>query len=168
MAEAKLEAPPIRRVVTGHDRAGKAKVLIDAPAKNVKRAPGSPNRSILMWVTDEMPCAMPLGEKIVDEGDRILGTPPPENGTRFCVIEFGPHTVGQMHRTETVDYVVVVSGKIDMKMDGDENVTLNAGDILIQRGTNHQWNNPYDEPSRVAFVLIDAKPLGIGHPRPRE
>jgi quercetin dioxygenase-like cupin family protein len=168
VTEAKIAAPPIRRVVTGHDRAGKAKVLIDAPAKNVKMAPGSPNRSVLMWVTDEMPCAMPLGEDIVDEGDRILGTPPPENGTRFCVIEFGPHTTGQMHRTETVDYVIAISGKIDMTMDGEEKVTLNPGDILIQRGTNHQWNNPYDEPSRVAFVLIDAKPLGIGHPRPRE
>jgi quercetin dioxygenase-like cupin family protein len=168
MAEASTTAPAIRRVVTGHDRAGKAKVLIDAPATNVKLAPGSPNKSVLMWVTDEMPCAMPIGEQIADEGDRILGTPPPENGTRFCVIEFGPHQNGQMHRTETVDYVIVISGRIDMKMDGDEMVTLKAGDILVQRGTNHQWDNPYDEPSRVAFVLIDAKPLGIGHPRPRE
>jgi mannose-6-phosphate isomerase-like protein (cupin superfamily) len=168
MAEAKLAAPPIRRVVTGHDRAGKAKVLIDGPAKNVKMAPGSPNRSVLMWVTDQMPCAMPLGEDVSDEGERILGTPPPENGTRFCVIEFGPHTTGQMHRTETVDYVIVISGRIDMKMDGEALVKLNPGDILIQRGTHHQWINPYDEPSRVAFVLIDAKPLGIGHPRPRE
>jgi quercetin dioxygenase-like cupin family protein len=163
-----IDAPAIRRVVTGHDRTGKAKVLIDAPATNVKLAPGSPNRSVLMWVTDEMPCAMPMGENIADEGERILGTPPPENGTRFCVIEFGPRQQGQMHRTETVDYVVVISGRIDMRMDGEEKVTLNAGDVLVQRGTHHQWDNPYDEPSRVAFVLIDAKPLGIGHPRPRQ
>jgi quercetin dioxygenase-like cupin family protein len=163
-----IDAPAIRRVVTGHDGTGKAKVLIDAPATNVKLAPGSPNRSVLMWVTDEMPCAMPVGEHVADEGERILGTPPPENGTRFCVIEFRPRQKGQMHRTETVDYVVVISGRIDMRMDDEEKVTLNAGDILVQRGTNHQWDNPYDEPSRVAFVLIDAKPLGIGHPRPRQ
>jgi len=167
MAEAKPAAPHFRRVVTGHDRAGKAKVLIDAPATNVKLAPGSTNRSVLMWVTDETPADIRIGEDIADEGARILGTPPPENGTRFAVIEFGPRQGGEMHRTETLDYVIVISGCIDMKMDGDELVKLGPGDILVQRGTHHQWINPYDEPARVAFVLVDAKPLGIGHPRPR-
>ena len=68
-----------------------------------------------------------------------------------------------MHRTETVDYVLVLSGEIDMETD-DSTISLKAGDILVQRGTNHAWVNRGTEPARVAFVLIDAKPLGIGHP----
>jgi len=168
MAEAQPSAAPrIRRVVTGHDHNNVAKVLIDGPAGNAKFAPGTENVSVLMWVTDEMPADIAVGSDIADAGLRILGTPPPENGTRFAVIEFGPGSTGQMHRTETVDYVIVVSGRIDMKMDA-ETVKLDAGDILIQRGTHHQWINPYDAPARVVFVLVDAKPLGIGHPRLRQ
>jgi uncharacterized cupin superfamily protein len=69
-----------------------------------------------------------------------------------------------MHRTETLDYVLVMSGEIEMVMD-DSTVTLKAGDVMIQRGTNHGWFNRGTETARIAFVLVDAQPLGIGHPR---
>ena len=168
MAEEDLpEAPYIRRVVTGHDGAGKAKVLIDGPATNARHPPGSRGVSTLMWVTDEMPADIAVGDDVEDMGERILGTPPPVNGTRFNVIEMGPHSSGEMHRTETLDYAIVITGRVDMKLD-EETVHLNAGDIVIQRGTYHQWINPGDEPARIAFVLVDAKPLGIGTPRPRQ
>ena len=68
-----------------------------------------------------------------------------------------------MHRTETIDYVIVLAGELEMRMD-DSTVKLKAGDVLVQRGTNHAWINRGTEPARVAFILIDAKPLGIGHP----
>jgi quercetin dioxygenase-like cupin family protein len=68
-----------------------------------------------------------------------------------------------MHRTETIDYVIVLSGEIDMETD-DSTIKLKAGDVLVQRGTNHAWINHGTEPVRVAFILIDADPLGIGHP----
>ena len=68
-----------------------------------------------------------------------------------------------MHRTETIDYVIVLSGEIDMETD-NSTIKLKAGDVLVQRGTNHAWINRGTEPARVAFILIDAKPLGIGHP----
>jgi uncharacterized cupin superfamily protein len=68
-----------------------------------------------------------------------------------------------MHRTETVDYVIVIEGEIDMDMD-DSSVKLHQGDVMVQRGTNHAWVNRSDQKARVAFVLIDAEPLGIGHP----
>jgi len=68
-----------------------------------------------------------------------------------------------MHRTETIDYVIVLAGEIDMDMD-DSTVRLKAGDVMVQRGTNHAWVNRGTAAARVAFVLIDAKPLGIGHP----
>jgi len=160
-------APRNRRVVTGHDRNRVAKALIDAPAANAKYPSGEAIVSTLMWVTDATPCDISIGEGIRDEGDRILGTPPPANGTRFAILEIGPSPRGVMHRTETLDYVVILSGRIDMDMD-DSTVHLGPGDVVIQRGTNHAWVNRYDEPCRLAVVLVDAKPLGIGHPRPRE
>jgi uncharacterized cupin superfamily protein len=79
------------------------------------------------------------------------------------VIDFPPGNPGRMHRTETIDYVIVISGEIDMDMD-DSTVHLRAGDVMVQRGTNHAWVNRGTAPARVAFVLVDAKPLGIGHP----
>ena len=61
-----------------------------------------------------------------------------------------------MHRTDTLDYVLLLSGTVRMDMD-DSSVTLNAGDILIQQGTNHSWVNVGDDIARLAFVLIDSK-----------
>ena len=115
--------PPVRRVVTGHDANNVAKVLIDAPATNHKGAEG---RSTLMWITDQNPADIGVGEKIEDMGARIVGTPPPPNGTRFCVIDFPPGNHPHMHRTETVDYVIVIDGEIEMDMD-NSTVKLKAG-----------------------------------------
>ena len=154
--------PPIRRVVTGHDAGNIAKVLIDAPATNAKR-PQAGLVSTMMWCTDGVPAAVPVGEQIEDMGARILGTAPLAKGTRFAVIDFPPGNHPHIHRTETVDYVIVIEGEIEMDMN-QSTVKLKAGDILIQRGTNHAWANRSSKRARVAFVLIDAEPLGIGNP----
>jgi len=154
--------PPIRRVVTGHDSNKVAKVLIDAPATNSK-GPGTGLVSTLIWSTDRTPAQVPIGEEIEDMGERVLGSAPPPSGSRFTVIEFPPGVVSAMHRTETIDYVIVIEGEIDMDMD-DSTVKLRHGDVMVQRGTNHAWVNRSDKKARVAFVLIDAEPLGIGHP----
>jgi quercetin dioxygenase-like cupin family protein len=150
----------VRRVVTGHDRDGVAKVIIDGEAVNARRSAGG-HVSTLIWCTDETPADISIGEDIEDMGARALGTPPPENGTRFAVIDFPPGNTPAMHRTETIDFVIAVSGEIDMILD-DSTVTLRAGDVMVQRGTNHAWHNRGSEPARVAFVLVDARPLGIG------
>ena len=156
--------PPVRRVVTGHDTNNVTKVLIDGPATNHKGAEG---RSTLMWITDKNPADIAVGESIEDMGAKIVGTAPPANGTRFCVIDFPPGNHPHMHRTETIDYVIVIDGEIEMDMDAST-VKLKAGDIMVQRGTNHAWVNRGKEVARAAFVLLDAKPLGIGHPIVRE
>jgi quercetin dioxygenase-like cupin family protein len=156
--------PPVRRIVTGHDSANVAKVLIDGPAGN-SRIPMPGLTTTLMWCSYETPAAMPVGEAIEDMGERKLGPQPPPNGSRFAVIDFEPGNKVVMHRTESIDYVIVLSGTIEMDMD-DSSVTLNAGDVLVQRGTNHAWANRGSEVARVAFVLIDGKPLGIGHAVP--
>ena len=154
--------PPIRRFVTGHDADNVAKVIMEGPATNVKR-PSAAAVSTLIWSTDRTPADISIGEDVEDLGARIIGTAPPANGTRFAVIDFPPDNEPRMHRTETVDYVIVLEGEIEMDMD-DSTVKLKAGDVMVQRGTNHAWANRSAKRARVAFVLIDAMPLGIGHP----
>ena len=154
--------PPIRRVVTGHDANGTAKILIDGPATN-RRTSKSGGVSTLIWCSDRTPADISAGENAEDMGARTLGTSPPPNGTRFTVNDIPPGRIGPMHRTETIDYVIVLAGELEMQMD-DSTVKLKAGDVLVQRGTNHAWINRGTGPARVAFILIDAKPLGIGHP----
>ena len=157
---------PIRRVITGHDGNNVAKVIREGTAMNTK-LPREGVASTLMWCSDAMPADISIGEDVKDMGARILGTAPPENGSRFIVMEFAPGVVSEMHRTETIDYIVMLEGEIDMDMD-DSTVKLRAGDIMVQRGTNHAWVNRSKAPVRMAIVLLDAKPLRIGHPRLRE
>jgi quercetin dioxygenase-like cupin family protein len=162
MPEPGQSAPVIRRLVTGHDNGGVAKVLQDGPASNVK-FPSAGVVTTLIWCSDKTPADIAVGEQVEDMGARNLGSPPPENGSRFVVIEFSPGSPAVMHRTETLDYVIVLSGEIDMDTDAGS-VKMKAGDVMVQRGTNHAWANRGTTPARVAFVLLDAKPLGIGKP----
>lgn len=158
----------IRRVVTGHDANGKAKVLIDGVASNERAGSAAGQYNSLMWSTDCMPCEMPIGEDAEDMGARKLGTYPPVNGTRFMIADYPPGNIPRMHRTETIDYIIVLDGEIEMELDDGEVVTIRQGDVMIQRGTYHAWRNVSDKPCRMAFVLIDARPLGIGHALPRD
>ncbi len=160
MAEERPDYPPIRRIVTGHDTDEVAKIISDGPATNAKY-PDPGLVSTLVWCTDETPADIAIGLDAEDMGARKLGTPPPAGGSRFAVIDFPPDGPAVMHRTETIDYVIVISGEIDMKTD-DQTVSMKAGDVMVQRGTNHAWINRGTERARLAFVLIDAKPLGIG------
>src|SRR5947209_16167630 len=132
--------PPIRRIITGHDRDHVAKVIMDGPATNAKSG-ASGATSTLIWSTDSTPADISIGDEVEDLGARILGTAPPAQGTRFAVITFPPGNPGRMHRTETIDYVVVMQGELDMDMD-DSTVKLKAGDVMMQRATNHAWINP--------------------------
>lgn len=156
---------PVRRVVTGHDAGNVARVLWDSTETNVKR--GKSGFLTHLWKTATMPAEIAVGEQIDDPGAEPHVTPPPPNGTRFVIIDYPPSNTGTMHRTETIDYIVVLTGEIDMVMD-DSTVTLRAGDTMIQRGTNHAWFNRGAENARLAFVLVDARPLGIGRPRTAE
>ena len=150
------KTPPrkVRRVVTGHDKANnKAKVIIDGFADNVKSSQPT-SASIAVWASDTMPIEIPVGEagQIEDAGSRKLPTQPPPNGTRFIVMEFDPGADGVMHRTETIDYISCLEGEIDMDMD-DSTVTLRAGDVMVQRGTNHSWVNRSKARARLSIVL---------------
>ncbi len=147
-------APHFRRVVTGHDAAGKPVIWIDGDATNHK-FPNAKISSTLMWSTDATPTQI-FGDQ--DEGARILGSAPPPNGSRFTMMEFLPGNEAGLHQTDTVDYVICISGEIDMFLDDTQFITLRAGDVLIQRGTYHAWANRSDKPCRLAVVLLDAAP----------
>jgi quercetin dioxygenase-like cupin family protein len=143
----------IRRVVTGHDQNGKAVVAIDEISKNViSRRPN--HESCVIWTTGEFPAD---NDGDADNGRRTVGTVDPA-GTVFRLVEYGPGVTPRNHRTESVDYAVVLKGEIDMEMDGTM-VHLKQGDVLVQRGTVHNWINRGTEPCVVAFVLVAAKPV---------
>ena len=146
----------VRRVITGHDATGRAIVKIDEVATNVVSGrPGALASNI--WTTEGFP-ANNDGE--ADEGLRKVGTTL-KNGTVFRIIEFSPGLAARNHRTDSIDYIVVISGEIDMELD-DSVVHLKAGDVMVQRGTIHNWVNRGTAPCVLAVILVDAKPVEVG------
>jgi quercetin dioxygenase-like cupin family protein len=143
----------IRRVVTSHDASGKAVVTIDEVSKNVISRRAN-HESCVIWSTGEFPTD---NDGDADGGLRAVGTTDP-NGTVFRLVEYGPGVTPRNHRTESIDYAIVLSGEIAMEMDGTM-VHLKAGDVLVQRGTIHNWINRGSAPCVIAFVLIAAKPV---------
>ena len=139
----------VRRVVTGHDKNGKARVIIDELSDNViSRRAGQ--QSTVIWATDRTP---PNLEALNDLSPDVKSTTV-ANGTVFRVSRFEPGVAPRNHRTASMDYAVVLSGQIDMELDDGEVVNLRAGDVLVQRGTVHNWTNPGTEPCIIAFVLM--------------
>jgi len=172
----------IRRFVTGHGSNGKAVVTINDLAPNATEIKGWPGLCVTeLWVTNEMPVDN-VGK--TDQGARPMRHDPTPNGTIFRVVEIPPESSSasidakaafealgstnkptakdsskhpSMHKTNSVDYLVVMSGEMWMVMEEGE-VLLRAGDCIVQRGTNHAWINKSDRPCLLAAVLIDAKP----------
>ena len=148
-------AVQVRRVVTGHDAKGRAVIKIDEVSKNiVSSRPGQ--TACVVWTTESFPVNN-TGD--TDEGLRKVGTTL-KNGAVFRVVEFAPGVAPRNHRTDSIDYAVVVSGEIDMELD-DSVVHLKAGDVLVQRGTIHNWVNRGTQPCVMAFILIAAKPVEV-------
>jgi mannose-6-phosphate isomerase-like protein (cupin superfamily) len=143
----------IRRVVTGHDDDGRAVIAIDEVAGNVvSRRPA--HQSCVIWSTGEFPTNNSTG---LDGGARAVASTDP-GGSVFRIVEYGPGVAPRNHRTESIDYAVVMAGEIDMEIDG-ASVHLKAGDVLVQRGTIHNWINRGTVPCVIAFVLIAAAPV---------
>jgi len=173
-------AQKFRRVVTGHDANGVATVIMDDEASCILQRPNRPGVTLTnLWQNDKTPAAMERHDDPVT-GPLILH--PPRNGSVFRIVQFDPEdpavladldgssafaemgagaNVVQnarhpfMHRTDSLDYSVVLSGEIYMMMD-EEDYLLKAGDVVVQQGTNHAWSNRGTEPCLIAFILIDA------------
>ena len=146
----------LRRVVTGHDANGRAVVITDEIVKNAVSARPGATASVI-WTTEGFAVNNDGNE---DTSRRATGTTL-HNGTVFRVVEFAPGGTPRTHRTDSIDYAVVISGEIDMVLD-EQTVHLRAGDVLVQRGTIHNWVNNGAEPCTMAFALIDAKSVTAG------
>ena len=147
----------LRRVVTGHDSQGRAKVLIDEQVKNVFSQRAGAHYSVI-WSSEGFPVN---NDDDSDPSAKKIGTTI-SDGTVFRVVSFGPGVSPRNHRTDSIDYAVVMSGEIDMELDDSVVVHLKAGDVLVQRGTIHNWVNKGKEPCIIAFTLISAKPVTAG------
>jgi quercetin dioxygenase-like cupin family protein len=153
-----MNHPTIRRVVTGHDAQGKAVVKIDEPCGDFAQA--RPNGFVYnIWTTDTHPAN--------NDGDADAGRRPGvftmvPDGTVFRILDFHPGIAQRVHRTDTIDYIVVMSGEIDMELETGEEVHLRAGDVMVQRGTVHNWINRGSVPCVMAIVLVHAKSVQAG------
>jgi quercetin dioxygenase-like cupin family protein len=136
----------VRRVVTGHDAAGLAVVRSDERVASREAAPGY--EPVEIWATTEFP--------VRNEEDAPPGQGPQSH---IRIGHLAPGHRSPMHRTHTIDYAILLAGECELHLDGGEVVHLRAGDVVVQRGTNHAWVNASDEPARFAFVLLDAEPL---------
>ncbi len=175
-----------KRIVTGHDSEGRAVILSDAPPTRAQLIGGSGGPTFYeVWNTREMPVLIDRQSGEPFEDGLVLA--PPKGGTRIRVIDFPPESDAirgltateaaekfaemggkeaaqseagaphpLMHRTETLDYAIVIEGELTLILDRGETIAR-AGDIIIQRGTNHAWANRSDKNCRVAFVLIDGQ-----------
>jgi mannose-6-phosphate isomerase-like protein (cupin superfamily) len=165
----------MRRVVTGHDAQGKSIVVIDGP----------PSRAQAYWLTDAAPADNATAD---DTAQAVRTLEPPTGGTIFRYAAIPPddpkvspadreratakmfEQMGAahcrpdtrrhpgMHKTRTVDYVILLSGEVTLLLDKGE-VDLKPFDVVVQRGTNHAWVNKGKEPALIAAVLVDAKQL---------
>ena len=147
----------IRRVVTGHSAEGRAKVEIDENVNNViSNRPGA--SSSVIWATKGFPVN---NDGFSDPTSGSFRTTV-EGGTVFRVVRYEPGVTPRNHRTDSIDYAVVMSGAIEMELDDGVVVKLKAGDVLVQRGTIHNWVNRGTEDCIIAFVLISARPVEAG------
>ncbi len=170
-------ASDIRRVVTGLDERNHAVVLFDSHISLKQDSPVISSTNF--WITDSTPPSLSKQ----DPANRPIGVSPPDNGTKFRLVEFAPLNSAteaklppemimkgvnhppekgipvkhpMMHRTRTLDYAVILSGEIDMMLD-DTSVHLKQGDVIVQQATNHGWVNHSAQPCRILFVLMDSK-----------
>ena len=170
-------ASDIRRVVTGLDERNHAVVLFDSHISLKQDSPVISSTNF--WITDSTPPSLSKQ----DPANRPIGVSPPDNGTKFRLVEFAPLDSAteaklppemimkgvnhppekgipvkhpMMHRTRTLDYAVILSGEIDMMLD-DTSVHLKQGDVIVQQATNHGWVNHSAQPCRILFVLMDSK-----------
>lgn len=165
----------LRRIITDHNEEGKSVVAYD----------GSPHMELLMWATDSSPADNKHNDDATKQGIRLE---PPANGSKFGFFRVPPedpsisaevrekeYAAGfaamdashcrpdtsrhpGMHKTKTVDYIILLEGEITLLLDEGE-VDLKPFDVVIQRGTNHAWVNKGSKPALLAAVLIDAEPI---------
>jgi quercetin dioxygenase-like cupin family protein len=143
-----------RRVVTGHDADGRSVVVSDGPVPKSHAIPAAVFHEV--WSTTETPAPVRPDEP-AEPTARPLRTPPDPNGTVIRIVDLQPRAASPMHRTESVDYGIVLEGEVHLVLDDGSETRLGPGDVVVQRGTDHAWQNRSDSVTRIAFILIDGK-----------
>lgn len=140
----------MKRVVTGWDENGKAVILFEGePTVNPDFGYATASE---IWITDSAPASTARTD---DTAARQWQLEPPPGGSAFRLATYPPGAEIPEHATETLDYIVVISGELTL-LYGDREIVLSSGDTVVQQGTPHGWANRTDEPCIVAAMLLDA------------
>lgn len=169
--------PPVTRHITGHNAEGKAVLhsTSEVPTNFFGRIAPSEKKPMafnVAYTTSEFPpnlnndADLAAHDNVIKSGNLGLVNP---NGTVFRIVDFPPDSPGAVHRTQSLDYGIVLEGQVDMILEEGEPVRMERGHVAIQRATMHGWSNPSKtEWARMAFILQDCKPLTVGGTRLRE
>lgn len=155
----------VRRIVTGHKDDGTAVIAADEELSGSDLAEDADRGDAVffqVWATHEMPVSLTdeaMARQRSGSETTIVGT---GSGSALRIGVLEPGARSPMHRTESLDYGICLEGECDMELDGGDVVTVRAGDVVVQRGTNHVWRNRSDAPCRFAWILLDAEPVVIG------
>jgi quercetin dioxygenase-like cupin family protein len=143
--------PPIQRVVTGHDAQGRA-VFKSEDVSPTKLIPSGDASFLLIWTTQTVPADNndETDGRLRDAGLTL------NQGSVIRIVDMLPGKESPMHRTNSIDYGIILKGEIELELEDGAKRTVREGGIIIQRGTNHLWRNVTNEPTRIAFILIEA------------
>ena len=177
-------AQHVRRIVTGHDGRGRSIVHEDGPPARVVTL-GGPAGAIFHEIWNTRAAPAPIDRASGEPAEAGIALLPPASGTRIRILDIPPddgklaalpreavralfeaigagHALAEdaphplMHRTETIDYGIVLEGELVLILDEGETI-VRAGDVIVQRGTSHAWANRSDRNARIAFVLVDGR-----------
>lgn len=156
--------PNFTRYITTHNPSGEATIHSESPASWVSLREKSVGFSVA-YTTSEFPANLnndadiAANDQVLSSGSLGLVNP---NGTVCRVVDFAPESPGVMHRTQSLDYGIVLEGEIEMLLDSGDRRTLKRGDIAVQRATMHGWRNVSKGWTRMMFVLQECQPLVVG------
>jgi quercetin dioxygenase-like cupin family protein len=143
--------PPVQRVVTGHDADGRA-VFRSEDVSSTRMIRSGDAAFLLIWTTATVPAD---NNDETDGRERDAGLTL-NQGSVIRIVDMLPGGESPMHRTNSIDYGIVLEGEIELELDDGAKKTIRQGGIIVQRGTNHLWRNTTDKVCRIAFVLIEA------------
>ena len=143
--------PAVQRVVTGHDENGRA-VFRSEDVTPTRMIPSGDASFLLVWTTATVPADNndETDGRLRDAGLTL------EQGSVIRIVDMLPGKQSPMHRTNSIDYGIVMEGEIELELEDGAKRTIGQGGIIVQRGTNHLWRNTSDKVCRIAFVLIEA------------